>query len=130
MFKGGTKHSREECSGCGHFFRFAPCRNQSAWQPLPVAPIPARSPAPTPALPAIVSPAGTSTLARALDALDCVHDRSAELREELSSKASDQAQAAALFGAALAALASLSAENVTSLTAAIRAGKLPRRATA
>ncbi len=120
-FKDGTKHDREECCNCGHFFRYAP-KSRPGRQPLPIT-----SPA-TPAAPSATPlPASNTTLARTLDVLDCVHDRSAELREELRSKPPDQAEVTALFGAALAASANLSAENITSLTNAVRQGRLPRR---
>jgi hypothetical protein len=88
----------------------------------------AASPGPAPALPT-PTPAGNATLTRAIEALDSVRERSAELREELKGKQPDQAEAAALFGAALAASANLSVENLDSLKQAIRAGQLPRRKT-
>lgn len=77
-----------------------------------------------------------STLTTALALLNDVAERAVMLRNNLrdgiaaDSGSLDIEGTIAVHPAALAASANLSAENIASLTKAIRAGKLPRRRTA
>jgi hypothetical protein len=88
---------------------------------------PARQPLPLAASRAApVTPASDSTFRRALDALDSVHDRADQLCQELRDKPPDPAETVAVLGAAVAASASLSAENIAGLTDVVRQGKQPR----
>jgi hypothetical protein len=120
-FRNGTTHLRETCCNCGGFIRYTP-RN-TARQPLPITPA---SPAPAPAA-VPVPPMSPSSLpdraAAAREALAGVAQRANELR---TMTPADNIHGLALHAAGAAALASLSAENITSLAEAIRRGQLPR----
>jgi hypothetical protein len=124
-FKDGSEHNAEVCAQCGQHFRFVQRQRRPSRQLLPIA----ESPALTTTAPRTLPPAN-DTLNRALDALDSVHDRADQLRNELRNKPPDQAAAVAVLGAVVAAAANLSAENVAGLTDAIRQGKLPRKRSA
>ena len=67
------------------------------------------------------------TQGQAFDILDNLIRRATDLRQELRSKPPERGSVLAIFGAALAASANLSADNLASLTTAIRSGRLPRR---
>jgi hypothetical protein len=123
-FTDGTQHNAEVCAQCNLHFRFVQHQRRPSRQPLPIAESPAlttTAPRPRPA---------NDTLNRALDALESVHHRADQLRNELRTAPPDHAAAVAVFGAAVAASANLSVENIDSLTDAVRQGKLPRRKTA
>lgn len=65
---------------------------------------------------------------RAVDMLFAVERRSVELRQRLQERPPvDPAMTLALFSAGLSASATLTTQNLTSLAAAIRSGRLPRR---
>lgn len=76
---------------------------------------------------------GPSTLDIALALLDDLTQRATELRKKLrdgiasDGKPLDHASTLAAFGAATAAVANLSPENLASLDRAVRQGKLPRK---
>lgn len=74
-----------------------------------------------------------STLSTTLALLDEVAERAIRLRNDLrdgiaaDGKSLDREGTLALHGAALAAVANLSRENIADLTEAVRQGRLPRR---
>jgi hypothetical protein len=89
------------------------------------APTPARTPLPLaqPTPEPASAPEPTDLLGRARQLLLAVTARANQLQRQ---KPKDTAAATALFGAALAASATLSAENLHDLEEAARAGRLPR----
>jgi hypothetical protein len=128
-FKDGTVHSRVTCAGCGKFIRYAPRGEQTP--PRNVIPLPTITPAKTatPATPAPERPSPTpigAKLHQAVEALDRLRDRANELIRATSWPTAE-ARVLALYAAAQAAEATLSTENLESLEAAIRSGKLPRQ---
>jgi hypothetical protein len=94
--------------------------SQVGRQALPLA-IAADSP------PAIPIPTNANLIARAIDALDHVHERSAVLRRELQDNPPEPAVTVAVLSVAVASGANLSVENIESLAQAARSGQLPRR---
>lgn len=100
----GTHYLRESCCDCGGFVRYALA---------PQAP-------PTP------TPAGERFMLAA-NMLDAVAMRVKELLHEMNTHSADEVKALALHSCALSAVATLSDENIASLTKAIRQGRLPRR---
>lgn len=111
QFRDGTRHHRMECSRCRRFLGYA------KRQPLPLAPVQARRPAPAPTADL------TGTRNRTTEAFSLLRERVEEVDRTIKGDCHDLAMLAALQGSCLSAAACLEETNIVSRAAKIREGR-------